>query len=116
MVFFGNYGTIADLFDGSYEPVASPGDRFNVPGFAGGLTQSSAQDENILGQVVLLDVLIRPKLVHEDILVDNVTAVSNEDEKCEESLGRQMYELPFPQQDTLSYIQTKRAEAVKIIS
>src|SRR5438132_13355187 len=81
-------GIVVGLSYALQKPIASPGHGFDILRAVNAFTQRLSEREYALRKIAFLDKLVWPNLLHEDVLLNHMSLVSHQHEKCDQGLRR----------------------------
>src|SRR6185503_11827181 len=93
-----------------------PGNGLYVRKTLGSFTQGLAQHEDVLREITLLDKLIGPDLLHQHVLLQEMSFVPHQDQKRVQSLRWQGHQSSITQEHSFAYIQAERTKLVKTVA
>ncbi len=71
-------GIVVGLSYALQKPIASPGDGFDILRSVNAFTQRPSEHEYVLREIALLDKLVWPNLLHENVLLNHMSLVPHQ--------------------------------------
>ena len=105
-----------NLSNGRREPVSTLWHGLDVAGGSRAFTERFANDGDSEREIGLFDKSVRPELLHQELLLDQLPAVAHEDQQHREGFRRQRNQQPVSLQAALFRLEPEVAEQVVMLS
>src|SRR5262249_54927120 len=100
------------LLDRGQKPIAWPGDGLNEPMAVSIVSQGLPQNKDVLGEIPLFDIALRPERCHQFLFLEDPTAVHHQERERIKHFRCKGYRLAVAHQYPLREIELESAELV----
>src|SRR5262249_46046602 len=100
------------LLDRGEEPIALPGDGLNERVAVSIVSQGLPENKDVLGEIALFDIALRPERCHQFFFFEDSTAVLHQERERIQHFRRKRYRLTITHQYPLREIELESAELV----